>query len=229
MPRCGQQGGWLGILEVDMGCASPTLGILVKVGPATQTRREVAAIDFIRHKCPQIPVPEILGTWELAQADGTKAGYIAMSVLPGSILRDAWPTMSDSDKETALGDLKTTLTWLRCIPVPEGAMIGAVNGMGLAADLRNGDTEFGGPFRAESDFNEWLISLIHPDSHRFFASFFVDTIRSSLASLCSHQIRFTHGDLGMHNILVEGGRITGIIDWEYAGWYPEYWEYIKMI
>lgn len=33
----------------------------------------------------------------------------------------------------------------------------------------------------------------------------------------------------MHNILVEGGRITGIIDWEYAGWYPEYWEYVKMI
>jgi len=23
------------------------------------------------------------------------------------------------------------------------------------------------------------------------------------------------------------GRITGIIDWEYAGWYPEYWEYAK--
>ncbi len=22
-------------------------------------------------------------------------------------------------------------------------------------------------------------------------------------------------------------KITGIIDWEDAGWYPEYWEYVK--
>lgn len=29
------------------------------------------------------------------------------------------------------------------------------------------------------------------------------------------------------NILVENGHISGIIDWEQAGWYPEYWEYVK--
>ncbi len=23
------------------------------------------------------------------------------------------------------------------------------------------------------------------------------------------------------------GRVTGIVDWECAGWYPEYWEYTK--
>ena len=40
---------------------------------------------------------------------------------------------------------------------------------------------------------------------------------------------FTHGDLCPRNILVnESLRITGIVDWEAAGWYPEYWEYINM-
>lgn len=42
-----------------------------------------------------------------------------------------------------------------------------------------------------------------------------------------HAIRFTHADIAPRNIMVENGRITGIIDWEEAGWYPEYWEYIK--
>ncbi|KAG9227958.1 hypothetical protein BJ875DRAFT_390396, partial [Amylocarpus encephaloides] len=29
-----------------------------------------------------------------------------------------------------------------------------------------------------------------------------------------------------HNILVdEEGHITGFLDWESAGWYPEFWEY----
>ncbi|KAK0734943.1 hypothetical protein B0T26DRAFT_746786 [Lasiosphaeria miniovina] len=24
------------------------------------------------------------------------------------------------------------------------------------------------------------------------------------------------------------GKITGIIDWQFAGWYPQYWEYVKL-
>jgi aminoglycoside phosphotransferase len=44
-----------------------------------------------------------------------------------------------------------------------------------------------------------------------------------------HDIVFTHADLNLRNILVdEMGKISGIVDWECAGWYPEYWEYTKM-
>ena len=46
-------------------------------------------------------------------------------------------------------------------------------------------------------------------------------------------IYFTHGDLTLGNIIVSGlpgsQRIKAIIDWEQAGWYPEYWEYCKMM
>ncbi|KAG7138524.1 hypothetical protein HYQ45_004275 [Verticillium longisporum] len=41
-------------------------------------------------------------------------------------------------------------------------------------------------------------------------------------------VGFTHADLNPSNIQYHNGRITGIIDWEFAGWYPEYWEYTKM-
>lgn len=44
---------------------------------------------------------------------------------------------------------------------------------------------------------------------------------------------FTHGDITIGNIIVSGFpgsyAITGIIDWEQAGWYPEYWEYCKIL
>ncbi len=36
---------------------------------------------------------------------------------------------------------------------------------------------------------------------------------------------FTHADLNPFNILVQGDRIIGLIDWEFSGWYPHYWEY----
>ena len=39
-------------------------------------------------------------------------------------------------------------------------------------------------------------------------------------------IVFTHGDLSSFNIVARVDGIVGIIDWETAGWYPSYWEYI---
>lgn len=36
---------------------------------------------------------------------------------------------------------------------------------------------------------------------------------------------FTHADLNPFNILVCGDKVVGIIDWESAGWLPNYWEY----
>ena len=206
-----------------------TGSMIVKFAPAIQTSREIMAIEFVRRKCPNIPIPEVYGAWEVDKGDGEKTGYFAMSVLSGSVLSDLWTAMTNEEKKTVLDDLTSILTQLRSVRAPEGSMIGAVNGIGPAADSRASGAEFGGPFPSEYEFNEWLVSLIHRESQQYFSGFFVETFRSCLASLSSHQLRFSHGDLGMHNILVQGGRISGIIDWEYAGWYPEYWEYIKMI
>ncbi|KAL1682751.1 kinase-like domain-containing protein [Schizophyllum commune] len=49
-------------------------------------------------------------------------------------------------------------------------------------------------------------------AHRFFA-------------LPEHAVVFSHGDLKRHNVMVgEDGHVSGIFDWEAAGWLPEYWE-----
>lgn len=40
-----------------------------------------------------------------------------------------------------------------------------------------------------------------------------------------HGIAFTHGHFAFHNILVYSGHVSGFIDWECAGWCPEYWEF----
>ena len=44
-------------------------------------------------------------------------------------------------------------------------------------------------------------------------------------------IKFTHADINPVNIMVSASgfpRILALIDWEQAGWYPDYWEYFKM-
>nr|ODN86342.1 hypothetical protein L203_04043 [Cryptococcus depauperatus CBS 7841] len=46
-------------------------------------------------------------------------------------------------------------------------------------------------------------------------------------------IYFTHGDFTLGNIMISdppGPRwVVSIIDWEQSGWYPEYWEYCKLL
>lgn len=38
-----------------------------------------------------------------------------------------------------------------------------------------------------------------------------------------------HADLAAPNIIFNGGRVVGIIDWEQSGWRPYWWEYRKAL
>jgi RIO-like serine/threonine protein kinase len=41
-----------------------------------------------------------------------------------------------------------------------------------------------------------------------------------------YPIAFTHGDISSRNILVRDGCIVAILDWEWVGFYPVYWDYV---
>lgn len=77
----------------------------------------------------------------------------------------------------------------------------------------------GAPCDSKQMFNEWILSDLVED----FPVVIRHYAEGSLTD--GHEIVFTHGDLRRRNILVENGRITAILDWEYAGWYPEWWQY----
>ncbi|OAA80009.1 Protein kinase-like domain protein [Akanthomyces lecanii RCEF 1005] len=42
-----------------------------------------------------------------------------------------------------------------------------------------------------------------------------------------YETRLAHADLAPYNIIVRDARVVAVIDWAFAGWYPEYWEYTK--
>jgi thiamine kinase-like enzyme len=44
------------------------------------------------------------------------------------------------------------------------------------------------------------------------------------------EIVFTHSDIHQANIIVSPSgppKILAVVDWEQAGWYPDYWEYCR--
>ncbi|KAJ5577142.1 hypothetical protein N7535_004068 [Penicillium sp. DV-2018c] len=133
-------------------------------------------------------------------------------------LDEAWDTLDSNQKLSIADELHSYMNQLRGL---KGDYIGAID-RGKAIIGRLASIE-GGPFDSEQQFNEFILGDIvtsAPDLLRHYAKF---------ALMNNHEIVFTHADFAPRNILVEGGRVTAILDWEYAGWYPEHWEYIQAL
>ena len=110
---------------------------------------------------------------------------------------------------------------LRSLKPPEGVLIGSTSG-GSGLDHRLGGKRFG-PFKTVDDFH----LFVRRDD-------LLDVWTSEPAVAKVHErsepyaIKFTHADLSAQNVMVQNGKVTAIIDWEFAGWFPEYWEYTKV-
>ncbi|KAI9051357.1 hypothetical protein LZ554_004404 [Drepanopeziza brunnea f. sp. 'monogermtubi'] len=139
-------------------------------------------------------------------------GFLVTFRIEGGPAGLAVDRCTDGEMHQMASDLRGWIAELRSIQMdrdPRYAITDATGGSCL--DYRIDGSQRVGPFVSEHEFSESLRLGILPD----------------LVHRSDHDIFFTHGDLNMRNILVEDGRISGIMDWENAGWFPEYWEYTK--
>ncbi|CAD0038806.1 unnamed protein product [Aureobasidium pullulans] len=95
--------------------------------------------------------------------------------------------------------------------------------------MNRNETRFG-PFATIQDFHIWLRKGFR-STDRTQSSNLESSEEKQLEEMEAMQDGpwphpvFTHADLNPSNILVRGEEVVGIIDWEFAGWYPHYWEY----
>ncbi|KXS93969.1 hypothetical protein AC578_1754 [Pseudocercospora eumusae] len=76
------------------------------------------------------------------------------------------------------------------------------------------------PLANEADFNDFILDLYAATPRAIKAA-----LRKNLTTI--HVLKFTHANLSPRNIIVANGEIVALVDWEYSGWYPQYWEYVK--
>lgn len=145
-----------------------------------------------------------------------------MHKVPGHALCDVWHLLSQESRHQILEELKAMVNNLRAIrcPLRSGQVSGTVGGP--ISDSRLPGQTLKGPFSTTLQFHEALVegndlnsTQTVPEVEDLFEFY-----RNS-----KHDIVLTHGDLSSLNIMVVDGKITAIIDWETAGWYPSYWEY----
>ncbi|KAI0633085.1 kinase-like protein [Trametes polyzona] len=135
------------------------------------------------------------------------------------------PTLDLSDAEPLIQDLRDAIKQLRSIPPPASPSICSASGGPLRCN-RAGMQEFIGPFNNPQEFKD---AIFAQTSSLYFAHRMPTLKRlAEPVNAKQHRVCFTHADLAARNVLVKDGRLSGIIDWEFSGWYPEYWELVSM-
>lgn len=112
-------------------------------------------------------------------------------------------------------------------PLPGTGVESCVGGSLYDSRIPYGLPRFG-PFQTIQEFHFWLRRDLKPEDLKNREK---DQDWHDAQDMMSKQDGpwpppcFIHGDINPFNILVRGGKVVGIIDWEFSGWYPHYWEY----
>lgn len=211
---------WFGI-PFNVNLVQLPFGLVIKWTDRTSIE-EVAAMKMAR--AAGMPVPRVLSCGEHPNARFNRRISILMTRLPGLELVNSDDPLEAELEEPWLFELKACLDAMRTWTPPDEKMISSVLGTSIRSTRVPGHIM--GPFANEDELHDFLLS---PASGHSFKSTeeYVETLKkANEIRRPSHRITFTHGDFKAHNILVgDDGHLSGFLDWESAGWCPEYWDF----
>ncbi|KKF96531.1 Phosphotransferase enzyme family protein [Ceratocystis platani] len=216
-------------------------GDILKEGSKVRLNEEIA-MGFIAKHCPSITVPKVV------HADYGKYGRIYMTKVPGVVLSDVWSQLNEETKLRVCRDIWALIEEMRNVKRPEGHFpeqkYVTMDG-GYTFDPLLGDHDDPNPPLFNDQIFRERIEQRYLNAHQ--CKFMRRSQRMESPSLeptsqpkvtreilhlphCEKEV-LTHGDLAPGNILVDPDTtlITAILDWESAGWYPDYWEWAKIL
>ena len=208
--------------------------VVVKVGISLDPDG-ITNLQYINDHVPSVPAPSFLGSISCG-----RWSYVFMSRGRGVTLESMWPDLSTDDKLGVQMQLSVIFRNLRCgsdvDETPKAPHLGSFSST-ICKDTRRNQRVSAVPIDSEGSFNDFLVEA--PPRRTTPAS--VRMLRPSMRD--DHAVVMTHADLHPRNIMAEwvtvpgesGGEarkqcvITSILDWEMAGWYPAYWEFVKAL
>lgn len=196
---------------------------------------EAHAMEFVaRHTA--VPVPRVYCAF---RHKGT--AYTVMSRVRGRNAWRAWGALSEAARRNVAAQLRGMLAELRAVARPAsegeggGGACGISNVDGQPYFDPRPDRRYWGPYATLRQFHHAIVGGeeaggdLFADDDDDYAN-----MPAELAELFryyrglgddKYELVFTHGDLNCLNVMIHGDEVTGIVDWETAGWFPSYWEY----
>lgn len=161
----------------------------------------------------QIPFAPIVKEW----VDDNSRRFVLVERAKGQTLEKAWPTLSSSEKESVAEEVAECLQQLRKFQSPR---MESLEHKRLHTYLLffAGHEGVHGPFTTDAEiWNAFETSL-------------ANVPKEMMERLKTHMPRvtpftFTHAGLNLDNIIVHDGKLSAILSWEGAGYFPVWWEF----
>ncbi|BGO93207.1 hypothetical protein NBRC10512_007540 [Rhodotorula toruloides] len=216
--------------------------VIVKYGPFVE-EREAAVMRLVRDRT-SIPVPKAslgllacrygeccspvsLQVYAVA-ADGADV-FIYREDIDGRQLQFFDPELSCESSATIAADMKRIVSELHSIRCPNLAPVGDFGNercedfkraiLGCSWDSKTSVFTRLPTFTTTRDFLRWLSAELPP---RFTRASHAQSLAHVESLDAGAPVVLTHGDLHSGNMLLCDGHVVGIVDWETAGWYPEW-------
>ncbi|KAI5980577.1 kinase-like domain-containing protein [Pisolithus albus] len=170
-----------------------------------------------------IPVPKVRRFIDLPDEG---AAILLMEYIKGETLEQCWDHLSFWRKLRIAWVLRGYIRQLRKIRVRPIEIPGPVGVEPLRCKGR-WFTDWGaGPFVSYSDMTEWFNSRLAVAKRFEFVGLDPDEPPFDHSHV---PLVFTHQDISMRNIIVGEDDTVWLCDWAWAGFYPEYFEYVGMV
>ncbi|GCB22393.1 hypothetical protein AAWM_05278 [Aspergillus awamori] len=175
-------------------------------------RNEIRALKLLAAH-PHIPAPKAVYDWV-----DQNGNYFALQTrMDGETLESAWPSLSNDQKATIADQVADVCKQLQSITSPS---IQGINGGACRLDMVFDDGNLHGPFHSDSEFRDAISRELSFPAFSNKTDKFMQRFPE-----CGPYV-LTHGDLNISNIMVKDGQLMGIIDWEFAAYYPIWYEYL---
>jgi aminoglycoside phosphotransferase (APT) family kinase protein len=195
-------------------------GTVVKYGPRV-TADEGHALRLAQDYITTVPVPKV---FDIITDNTTMETYIVQQKIVGTMLSEILPNMDEAVLLQVASELRAFIRELSKLD-GDGTQLGLIGGAGCfnRGRWRRYDRQEYGGLRMEGIhtterfirwFDDYIPSCGLPREPR---DNWIKEFQFHLPTI------FSHGDLQPENILIHDGHISGVIDWECAGWYPYFW------
>ncbi|KAG9228321.1 hypothetical protein BJ875DRAFT_250215 [Amylocarpus encephaloides] len=183
---------------------------------------EYSSLQYLEAHSPEIPAPKPHGLIKFSNAC-----IMLMTYISATTLESVWQSLTTDNKLFVQSKLQSIFSTLRSLKLPSGGNMGGVGGEGVQDyHLDDHEKQHLNTISAFEDF-QFSIDVLPPSPA------FTTFLRSFLPP-SDKECVFTHGDLRPANIMVEQDSngsytVSGIIDWEMSGFYPEYMESMQVL
>lgn len=147
----------------------------------------------------------------IAHGDGPDGPWYISERLPGRTLHEAWPGADSQTRRSLIDSLGTALHALHQVPVPGGLLP-----PWLAEALSGGPWPACHPPVVSAALQQISAALRLPGHDPYLLADVAERIQERLALFAADDPVLVHGDVHGSNVMVDRGRVTGLIDFAEA-------------